>query len=1602
MASNQFIPDAPDTSHTFVPDAPVDPRVDPLAAVMPSMTPMRDETPTTTMGEGQQVTVPAWSLKGQQQFSQTPSMAPDPTTTGRFDFMRDTQNLRPEGPDPFGMSEDQKDLLGGTTRGTPSRLLVDYGLSPAIGLANRFVTGAEDTANIIGRALTGHDMSGGNGTQSLGEAIMDALPGSGLEAMHTPEGYFTPAVKADIAGKIKAGASTADILADHPTLDNPTTKESIEANVQAVKKGYKGPISFDEDIPDELSGKRSEVKPPVNPTVDTTHVDPISETDETGTYHPVNVRNPDTGEVTSAGRAYVDPDTGAPTGSVLAHPLTKENHVVTPETQAVIESKLPGGSEAISPATRAQAPVEDIRQPGFVSTPNPDPGRPSHTFTYETPDGKVVKGSYDVEGNTIHSIDIGDKTNPVKLGAGETLNLGKQLAAAHPDVDTIEGLRISGANPDRTVKFNAQALRDRGQPSVPEEPTVGVEEPQAPPTVPIKTIQTKGVEPKDAGNDNTTDPLYKRYTPISEGRTFSPSNDNGNYPGSGPEYGGFEDPVNSKNTYSAAFIEKHTRLSNEIDALEDRIDDLDADQGANGQHETLIQRLENTLNRKYGELNEHVQNGTPSNDDEKLTVGDRLDKAVKDTWDHMTDERSAARRNTKAYKAWKAELADKEAAETQARRDWFRQASDEEVLKNSQNHELNRSYYNSDLDEELAKEELERRRSQEPVNPLRDSGKTVTPFAVNDKIDLPQDETSEQTSGSGTGGRAPDGPQSQAAPEEVAPTGAAVGPANVIHEPYEETGLIGGGNGNGNGGNGTGTEVGPEGEPQPAPPHMRVNDQFAGSINKDKVSNDPDLRNAYDEWARTTAAKDKDGFDELNEKTKSYLNDHNNDGHGYSLFDGPRNARELAPWSEAVRIQTYAMAQKLSRVGFEGLTEDERNATRAMFNLADDSAYGQGSAFRARQRQIDQQGRLATGGKTGDFDNGISNKDVQEEINKLGVNNPDGVGKILAASASKDPGIIDLFRKGYISGLVSNLANHVKIYGGMIAQNGLNFISDSLAATAGQPLRLVPGAERVYATQMAARGLGYADGFVNALQKRAPGLFSDEGSGSAPLGMLKNDLMNSTFMKRPVYNTADALLSAPLNLLHQTGEFVKDIFGTSYLWDQAAKYARDNGASLANPVDLWQKMSDARNNPTHEMLAEVDKQTKIDTFRDPMGPMGRLVTGAANGIEQGIRYPTKDGSGRMITQPVPGVSAFIAPFNGIVDGVMRAGIRWGPLAPLDRYNQIGLAKGGLEGQKAAARMAVAAGLTGLLMQYVVQDGVINGSNPVNGAPANSMKIGDNYYTIKGMSAVADNALLLANARDELKVTKDQDGYTGKVKAAFSSMLKTVLDESTIKDLTPFLAPLDKQGGEYKMRSYLTSIPSQLVPYNAALREETNKEVPYVTDTLDKSGAQEAVNKVKAILPWEAGSLPARLDVYGRPMPSRSGPFKIQPVEQDPAIQEVNRLSTLANKKMVLPAGKTYTAYDDDVAQKVTFTPEQLRSYQEKSGDYFRRDFAQEIQSPEYQSMADTDKMARLKEVLKAQRENARDEVLDAQTTAPAVSQGFVSDNQFIPDKKAHR
>jgi hypothetical protein len=75
--------------------------------------------------------------------------------------------------------------------------------------------------------------------------------------------------------------------------------------------------------------------------------------------------------------------------------------------------------------------------------PNEEPGY--HRFRYVAKDGTAVGGNYTVDGNLIEGFNIGDKSNPVKLGPAETKAMFTQLAAQHPEVDRVHALRTTGA-----------------------------------------------------------------------------------------------------------------------------------------------------------------------------------------------------------------------------------------------------------------------------------------------------------------------------------------------------------------------------------------------------------------------------------------------------------------------------------------------------------------------------------------------------------------------------------------------------------------------------------------------------------------------------------------------------------------------------------------------------------------------------------------------------------------------------------------------------------------------------------------------------------------------------------------------------------------------------------------------------------------------------------------------------------------------------------------------------------------------------------------------------------------------------------------------------
>ena len=147
------------------------------------------------------------------------------------------------------------------------------------------------------------------------------------------------------------------------------------------------------------------------------------------------------------------------------------------------------------------------------------------------------------------------------------------------------------------------------------------------------------------------------------------------------------------------------------------------------------------------------------------------------------------------------------------------------------------------------------------------------------------------------------------------------------------------------------------------------------------------------------------------------------------------------------------------------------------------------------------------------------------------------------------------------------------------------------------------------------------------------------------------------------------------------------------------------------------------------------------------------------------------------------------------------------------------------------------------------------------------------------------------------------------------------------------------------------------------------------------------------------TLPARTDTLGRPVIKEKGLTETSTPDRDPVTNEIERLGK-NGAAVVKAAGKSWTGYTtdedgDDIPKKVPFTPNQYREYVQKSGDYIRRDFASVMADPEYHSMSEYKKLKTLREVIKDQRANARDEILDRDngpvggwSDAPPQSQGW--------------
>jgi len=693
-----------------------------------------------------------------------------------------------------------------------------------------------------------------------------------------------------------------------------------------------------------------------------------------------------------------------------------------------------------------------------------------------------------------------------------------------------------------------------------------------------------------------------------------------------------------------------------------------------------------------------------------------------------------------------------------------------------------------------------------------------------------------------------------------------------------------------------------------------VDEKMAGSINKDRISDDPSLRAAYDEWAKAQDAQNPQTFEDTANLAKDYLNRGEEE-----LFKGPDNISDLHGWQHAIRIQANALIKDMMVAGNDA-SEDLVNRTRAMVGLNTETASSLGRALSSRRITLEE------GAKTGDFGNDVTSTDVKAVLDKVS-DDPEAAANALGLSTS--PKADSFWKKAWFSTILSNPMTHFRYYSGMLANFGLEFGSDLAASGLGQLGRFSgEDASRVYGTEMAARAAGTVDGLVTALKSRLSVPQVGEAMPEAGAGS----------------SLADKSIFLPLTALHATEGFFNDVFKTSYLWGEAGRVAREQGTPIS---DLWSTMSDLRQNPTADMLKNVSDNTNRILYKDEPSAIGKMLEGARNALPEGA---------------AKGASYVLMPFTARPDAVMRAGIRWsGPLGLLDRYNQAGLMQNvGRESDRAIARLGMGTAIAGLFAG-MAGEGLVTGIGPSNfqknqelqasGWMPNSVKVGDTYHSIKGLSPLYEVASTMADLVDKFKNDGDYPSYEKASLAAAHTIAGSVLENTSLHDFSPVMAALDQKGGERTWQNYIAGLPANMV-VPAGVRAINQAYIdPVKRDVSADDISGQMLNRIKSGVPGLSQTLPEKLNVWGFPQEQHVGFLPTSQDDQDPIIQETQRLANGAKGALITPPNNSMKIGPSEIV----LNPEQHRQATIEHGQIMHQALSNLYNEPGWQFLSDDTK-----------------------------------------------
>lgn len=267
-----------------------------------------------------------------------------------------------------------------------------------------------------------------------------------------------------------------------------------------------------------------------------------------------------------------------------------------------------------------------------------------------------------------------------------------------------------------------------------------------------------------------------------------------------------------------------------------------------------------------------------------------------------------------------------------------------------------------------------------------------------------------------------------------------------------------------------------------------------------------------------------------------------------------------------------------------------------------------------------------------------------------------------------------------------------------------------------------------------------------------------------------------------------------------------------------------------------------------------------------------------------------------------------------------------------------------------------------------------------GVQANSLKIGDTYYSIDWANPVGQMLLMGAEI--------------GEVKSNAQSIADAIYG-STVTGIDGFFSQSFVQGiaslfssGDSITESVVQQAlkaPQQLIPN--ALKGVTNVIDPYKRETYDANPLKKTWNEMKASLPVISETLPTKKDILGEDVKRYQGrdtgskilesfinPANVSQTIATYAQKEVMRLYEATGSQSVLfNTAEKKLKYDGETYE-ITNGAE-LSQIQEDMGKYANREVSKLIKTSEYRRMSDDEKQERISSIQNAAKKYATEEYL---------------------------